>query len=478
MPKLLSELLSVSQGEMLVQRANKQNRDLVIPKDAYFWRALLDNKNIVENKFVRSLESGVPKRSLWKSYVRPLRVLIPPSEVKYTYQKNVFRYKYFNQIDFKNSIVCTSLSPLALAHAESLDEKVYFCEVQEWFYPPEPRELLEEKVCLPNDELHHEFVDDADECFRQLGVKFSDISRSHIKQWLCDTTRWIHFYMSRLKRMEKRIPMRLWITTSGIIWSRMLADAVMNKGGEVEAHDHGWGCNYSSRNPRAVIETENVSRYITFSKEQANMLDNNRNRFNRVELVSNISFIGVKPTCRSSARSELLKEDLVYVTTLYPTADKISPSPMMSTPIAVDFQYRVLKKLLALGYTVAIKPHPTSTQETPKLFTDLCGVSVIKERFEEICDRAKVLIFDFPFTSTWGFAINSMTPIVYFDFGMADQPDWMTDLIDKRCARIPGWFDKQNRACIDWSQVQLSICASLLKSDRNYAEVLLGKSRS
>ena len=188
MPKLLSELLSVSQGEMLVQRANKQNRVLVIPKDAYFWRALLDNKNIVENKFVRSLEIGVPKRSLWKSFVRPFRVLIPPSEVKYTYQKNVFRYKYFNQIDFNNCIVCTSLSPLALAHAERLNEKVYFCEVQEWFYPPQPGDLLEEKTYLSSDQIHLEFIDDADACFRQLGVRFSDISRSYIKQWLRDTT--------------------------------------------------------------------------------------------------------------------------------------------------------------------------------------------------------------------------------------------------------------------------------------------------
>ena len=164
--------------------------------------------------------------------------------------------------------------------------------------------------------------------------------------------------------------------------------------------------------------------------------------------------------------------------TLYPTADKISPSPMMPTPIAVDFQYRVLEKLLSFGYTVAIKPHPTSTQETPKVLTDLFGVSVIKERFEEICDRAKVLVFDFPLTSTWGFAINSMTPIVYLDFGMADQPDGITDLIDKRCARIPGWFDKQNRACIDWNQVQPAIRASLEKVDSSYADILLGKSRS
>ena len=131
----------------------------------------------------------MPKRSLWKSYVRPLRVFIPPSEVKYTYQKNVFRYKYFNQIDFNNCIVCTSLSPLALAHARSLNEKVYFCEVQEWFYPPQPSDLLEDKTYLSSDQIHLQFIDDADACFRQLGVRFSDISRNHIKQWLRDHDR-------------------------------------------------------------------------------------------------------------------------------------------------------------------------------------------------------------------------------------------------------------------------------------------------
>ena len=84
----------------------------------------------------------------------------------------------------------------------------------------------------------------------------------------------------------------------------MLADAVMNKGGEVEAHDHGWGCNYSSQNPRAVIETEHVSRYVTFSNQQANMIDNNRKRFNRVELVDNISHIGLKLPSHSFARGK------------------------------------------------------------------------------------------------------------------------------------------------------------------------------
>ena len=37
------------------------------------------------------------------------------------------------------------------------------------------------------------------------------------------------------------------------------------------------------------------------------------------------------------------------------------------------------------------------------------------------------------------------------DFGLAPLPPDLEDLLDCRCARVPGWFDENNRAQTDWN---------------------------
>ncbi|MCZ6664287.1 MAG: hypothetical protein O7B81_03175, partial [Gammaproteobacteria bacterium] len=94
--------------------------------------------------------------------------------------------------------------------------------------------------------------------------------------------------------------------------------------------------------------------------------------------------------------------------------------------------------------------------------------------FEEVCDQADLLLYDKSSTTTWSVGLMTKKPIVLVDFGFAPLPPEIEALLDRRCARVPGWFDHANRAQIDWDTLLAAIERAPGLSDTSFVRDVLG----
>lgn len=462
---IFMDLQSMFAARLLATRCRRDGIKPQLPsQSAPQWRAAFFGERY-ESRMLKILRAGVSRPPAWKRVARPLADILRP---------NFFSRRPIELTDMARRIVTVAPSDLMRMRARQHGVCPVYVPLYEWFYPPTPNELLISPLRPVAPVLRDKMVDALESAFESLGAQRSNMPSDAIAGMIDDMTAWVRFYLSRIARNHRRIPRCLWIGSSGVIWSRILAEAVHSAGGEVTGHDHAYGANYSENTLIPFNELQVKDVFVTFGKAHADL-------YRRV--APNLMIGPERPHIEhvESGNAEQAAESnppihaprtVLYVPNYLSNGD-VGAMPQMAPITAYDWQARLITRLQALGLTVTQKPHPQSPVPQPSIFESRFGVAIARERFEEIMHRFDVLLFDFAPQTCFGFALRSRKPIVLIDFGISTFKPELKALLERRCAVVPGWYDDDNRAQVDPDALVSAIGRASSLQDQSFAEAIV-----
>ncbi len=470
--KFLVEALSVANAQLLARRFQAARRNAVLPAQAHLWRAAFQGERPARSPFLESLPRGVPRPSTWRRYLRVLRDVTA---------KDAFIRRPIERVDFRNDIVCVTVCPLTGRHATDANERVVVCPLNEWLYPPTADELAKGPPAGADVKLIDDLLSMLIRGFAERGAPLPEPLAAHLRGWLTEATAWVRYYRDRLARRPERIPRKLWIGTGGIIWSRILADCVRHHGGRVTGHDHALGANFSEINMAPFTEMQSCDSFYTFTEIQAALYRRIAPGLTISPTTSRIEHAAMPAAKRSRRaivrppRATSPVRSILYVTPFY-TYDVFGPTPLMPAIVAIDWQARLFAMLKDMGFQLLHKPHPESHARAPHDFEARFGVEELAGRFEDVYERGDLILFDFPLTTTFGFALQTEKPVVLIDFGFSQYRDRERAHLERRCAVASGWYDSDNRAHANPTELHAAIERAPSLTDPTFALDVLGAS--
>lgn len=462
---IFMELQAIFAARLLAAHCRRDGVEPKLPSQgAPEWHAAFFGERR-ELRVVAMLRRGVPRPPAWKRMTRPLADLARPA---------FFSRRPIEMLNIGRDTVTVSPCELTRVSARKRNLRPVYVPLYEWFYPATSQELRDTPLQPVDATLRDRLVVGLEETFVGRGASLAASPRDAIASLIDETTAWVRFYLTRIRRRPKRIPRHLWIGSSGVIWSRILAEAVHSAGGEVVGHDHAHGANYSENTLIPFNELQVKDLFVTYAPAHAELYRRVAPDLligperPRVEYVS----VPAAPKLISAAVSTSSPRSILFVTQ-YLSTGRAAAMPHMAPLTAYDWQARLISQLQTLGRTVTQKPHPQSPVPQPAVFEREFGASIAHERFEAIMDRFDLLLFDFAPQTCFGAALRSQKPIVLIDFGVTAYSPELRSLLERRCAVVPGTFDADNRAHVDPQALAAAIEAAPRLNDPAFADAII-----
>lgn len=374
-----------------------------------------------------------------------------------------------------NHIISTQRTPLICRQAKAVNEDVYYFRSETWFSPINDPDLVT-ALAQNNPPIEQDLIKIVHTLYAEQNVIPSSFVDAYLTKTLQEMAAILRLHYHRLLARDD-LPKRLWTGTGGYIWDLLLRSAVIAKGGHVTAFDHGGGTAHVAIPLVGFVELWACHQFVTFNHRQAldiqaasarwPKLDDMNPGVTHVPEKSDPPSIFIKPEFLQGTGK--IKK-IFILSTLY-DQDRGRSFAFYPDLAYVDWQARLMGKLKEWGYEVYFKPHPESRSLPPAGFSDVLGVHIIHDRFEEVLQQADLFIIDYTYTSIMIPAFLTNIPIVLIDF---DNLPWHPDarrLIEERAPLIDCGFDTNNRVQIDWGQLKTAINTSLTKCNHHdYAQ--------
>jgi len=459
--KYLIEIHSLLRIHRIVDHFREADIELRTPPSMPLTRSVVAGEPRPPSPFLRSLERAVPKPMGWRRWSR-----IP----REAFRAGPYRARTLHSFG-RSEVVTVSRCPLTTAHALRDGIRPALVPCYEWLSPPtaaeRSRPLPPPASPTAREGLNEALIDVAG----GIGVQLGRFDREWMDRWLAEGSRWIRFYRNRLRDMP--LPQTVWSTSSGIVWTRLIVDAVLDAGGRAVVHDHALGADYSLRSLMPFIETYRASRFFTFTPRQADLY---RTLAPTQTLQEDPPEIDHLPAYRSPLtvhRESPPIRSICYVVPPY-QREINGPQALMAAPPAISWQFRLLRLLREFGLRVFTKPHPEALYTTPRWLLEECEATELDGRFEETLDRFDAVLFDNPMTTTFGYALRSDKPVVLIDFAQARWPGDVREMLGRRCAIAPGVYDRHRIPDVDPTELRSAVRRAPDREDREYVDEILG----
>lgn len=267
----------------------------------------------------------------------------------------------------------------------------------------------------------------------------------------------LEFWRASLQVHRDTLPREFWTSTMGYPLHRVLARAIRRNKGTVVGFDHGSGSGMWVSDFQTRIELGFVDRFITFGSAMAEGLRQNMVLVGERYAMPEIHPLKVVRSVPAGAKAERGPvREVVYVAASY-SGDKFMSPPLYDNNRMIEWQRMLLTHLKALGWEVAIKPHPESLGGPAKQFERDLGVKIIPGRFEDASWRDAAFLFDSPESSAFPQAMATGAPIVVFDMPRLKIRPEARRLLSRRVVFVPAWFDSAERLQTDWAAVPEAI---------------------
>jgi hypothetical protein len=460
---LFMELLSLFGARLLATRCHADGVMPRLPADATLWRSAFHGEAYPEIRALRILRQGVPRPATWRRLARPFADLA--------------RTEFFRRrpIEFVNSndVVTVTPCPLSRKHAEQTGIRPVYTPLYEWFYPATKSELASDPLKPISPVLRDDLVGALEDVFAQAGAGRAKVPPRALPELIDDATALARFYLRRIERRPNRIPKRLWKGSSGVVWSRLLADAVQAHGGVVTGHDHAYGANYSEDTLIPFTELQSNDVFITYTAAHAALYERIAQKLQIGPSSPQIVAMRHRATGGAShAGSKGEPRSLLYVPSFLSNG-RLGAMPHFPPVMAIDWQARLYTMLKAMGIAVTQKPHPESAVAPLPVFARDFGVQTSNRRFEDVMAEYDVVLFDFAPQTCFGSALRSNQAMVLVDFGVTRYGPDLRAMLERRCAIVPGTFDVENRAHVDPGALREAISRAGALRDHAFADAII-----
>jgi hypothetical protein len=458
----------------LLRRSRDQGVEIKVPTRGYeTLMALKTGMPLPDATMLRALQRGLPVPKPWLLPARALRNLL--FERRFTW-KSAGRLA-------PSDVVMLSASDFVTSHAalsRSTGAPVVMCAFWEWFslsagdlatiarMPPAPSEILDEVVVA------------AQRAFANGGEELPPPMEMRLRRWIGEASRWILFYMDRMRARPERIPGTLWYGSVNNWWSRMLRAVVEENGGRNIGHDHGSGIGLRPNEGEHGPCFDLCDEFVSYSPALAEAL-----RLDSANIAARTLrgraplFTSAQPGCLPIPRLRALTAPnghgrTFYISPMYLGERLAGMNCLPSDPVWLDWQCRLFLRLRSQGHSMVFKAHPENILPPSVRLLQLAGADLVSEPIEDCVSQASAFVVDF-LSSPFKTIVHTDRPIIIIDHGLGKMAPHVRSIIERRCAIIPGRFVDGNRMDADWQLLQGAFeAAEALRRDRTCANELFG----
>ncbi len=454
-------VLRCFRAAQLVKRCDASHVEIILPEQD-FLAAFMRSDLAPPEAFAKRLLQGPPPRQAWKAPARFIRNLL---------RRSIIRDGEFRSVDLENAIAVTSISQLIQKHASAIDDTVVYCHPSRWFGRLSPL------TSMGLASIRNGLVESARQAYALVGANFDIASEKMIFRWAEIVPAAAQAHLIKLESKTIKLPRRLWIGSSGQIWSRILAHAVRSAEGEITGHDHGAGIGFLRANVKAINDFEVVNQFLTFTDMQVKGIE--RTYRDDIVVRPDRPRIGVAPGARllsfppAKSRQGPPIGKKVMIVTSYFSGSGVAIYPGESDYVRLDWYARLIVWLRSKGFEVLLKPHPECVYGIPQALRSLADDCVLHEPFGKIWEKADILLYDYPLSTSFGEGLFHDRPIVFVGFQLNSFDRVALDLLSLRCAIVEGYKDENGRRQVDWSALSEAFTTAPKLSDPAFFEAYL-----
>ena len=475
---IISDALGLYQVTAIHRRAAAQGGHLLPPASSRLYHAILSEAIPGSPPLPQALLKTPHRATGWRS-----AILRPIWRCAKCIQWNGVTGGAFRNVDYQKDIIATSNATIIRDHARVVDELVRYSSFSDWFRTLEA-DPAADGTRLPGS-LMDGVLDAIEVSFRAGNEELPSFARDYFRDWIDRATALVRRHLRALAERTDGLPRQLWTGTGGQLWGRILRHAVQRAGGTVTGHDHSIGLAHLQYHGRMLNDFESCDRFMTYSDTHAQSLQRNVNPDLQIPtIMPEIVALPADPHVAShekehADRNSKPARPSSVRTVMYPMSfyngERMHLGVTIPDIVQVDWEARLFAEMRRWGYRVIHKPHPGSVTKAPPAFVDELGVIEVLKPFESVMHDADVLIFTHPQSTTFAAALVADRPIVLIDFGMFVWWKEAKDLIERRCAVVQGWFDEQNRAHVNWDELQAATVRCLELDDPGFATHYLSR---
>lgn len=464
---IVTEVMAVFQAVALSNSLS--GRTVTWPAQSRLWRAFSEGTVPQPAPLVGRLRKGPKHRG-------PLLQRIAPLARRIAARRTAGHLHFKTDCPRGGTVSTRFTDPLILFHAATRDAAVTHVHHSYWFsaVPAEKPKHISIAPSLPKS-----ILDAVADAFAGQGESLNDLARDYLEDYLMTTILLVDIHLDRLRKGKLSLPQELWTGSAGNIWDRILRQATREAGGKVTGHDHATGSGHFQNPWNYFLEFVALDSFATDHPAKADAARRQADPSLLLEDgLPDIQAIVVPRQTTSSHRSASGRPSgtgpkrVMYVSTLY-TGETLHLLPLPADMVVLDWQARLLAKLSSWGFEVLHKPHPEGPAPPAKL-AGFSGYRRLDAPFESVWNEADLLLFDYPSSTTFGFALRTTKPLVLIDAG---QFDWLPPAardLGQRCAMVPARFDHDNRMRVDWQVLrEATERAPLLADDTAFREHFL-----
>ncbi|MGF1610046.1 MAG: hypothetical protein ACFCUQ_11660, partial [Kiloniellales bacterium] len=396
--------------------------------------------------------------TLAKGPARPSRLRAPLRLARGVLVRDSISRLRLSRLDLKRDIVTNSVTSLIQANARACGEPVTYRGSHEWFAGLDQADISAARSKAPPSDVDDDLLRVTADAFAAGGEELPQSAAGYIRRYTADALAAIGCHVRRLEAVPERLPARLWTGAGSDPWTRMLRHVTRRFNGEVTGHDHGPGAGYTTSIQKTLIDFEACNHFITMTPGQAEGYA--RWVFRRDLLIQpeppSFEARRTRWSLRRYGPVDRPVRTVMLVAGEY-TAEMMRGLPLLPDPVVVDWHARLFARLRGWDYEVLFKPHPDSDGAPPPGFAALLGQAPLCEPFEAAVDRADVILFDWPRTTTFASAMLCGKPMVLVDFGLGFFVEEAQQLLRRRCAVVAGRFSDDNRCHTDWTELRAAI---------------------
>lgn len=285
-------------------------------------------------------------------------------------------------------------------------------------------------------------------------------------------------YLAALE--HRRMPDTILIGRAGYAFIRTVALAMRRAGARTVGFQHGHNPGYTHNATRNYVSISVSDEFVSVSPKAAESLETSAHRTAFTNRRAT-KFVSVPvPVYRElwERHGGRVKGGPVRSVILlgYPmNANRYVYGTGLFWSFKLDLELRIVRTLRHAGLRVLYKPHPDSAAIMNEVMASEVD-QVLLRPFESEYQMVDGLIFTYPHTTTFGFALCSEKPIVLINMEGEAWYDEIRTLISDRCVFVGARFDERNRVVFDADELLQAIEASPnRRSDKYVSRYLLAE---
>lgn len=254
----------------------------------------------------------------------------------------------------------------------------------------------------------------------------------------------------QLLRKGERTPILL--SALGGVLARCVCIAGRREGYKIIGGNHGNSVGIFNSKSFATIDLSMVDTYVVQTMGAAKLFSKLRDHYTlsahrQIEVVS-VETDKYEQQWRMNQQNPLPYTIESVMLLEYPLTPFRHENVLAFWPYQLDLILRVAMFMRQQGIKTIMKRHPDRLPESEGLY-DQYFDELVTEPFETVYEMADAYFFPNITTTTFGFALLTNRPVIFFETMIEDVWEEVHEPLGKRCSIIPSWFDTSGRLMFD-----------------------------